>query len=75
MRICAQLASTGLVIGLALAGVSLAGDAPSFEELDVNDDGTLSTSEAAKASDLDFAAADLNKDGKLSRAEYDAAVS
>jgi len=58
---------------LALAGPALA-EKPSFEELDQNKDGSLSQAEASK-SGLDFAKADTNRDGRLDRKEYEAALS
>lgn len=58
---------------LALAGPALA-EAPSFEELDQNKDGSLSKEEAAKAPSLDFAKADINRDGRIDRQEYEEAM-
>lgn len=57
----------------ALASVSYA-VAPAFNELDKDHDGMLTKAEAASVKGLDFAKADTNKDGRLDRAEYEAAV-
>jgi EF hand len=57
----------------ALASASFAA-APAFNELDKDHDGTLTKAEAAPVKGLDFAKADTNKDGRLDRAEYEAAV-
>ena len=59
------------VLGLASASYAVA---PAFNELDKDHDGMLSKAEAASVKGLDFAKADTNKDGKLDRAEYEAAV-
>jgi hypothetical protein len=48
--------------------------APAFNELDKDKDGLLTKSETASVKGLDFAKADTNKDGRLDRAEYEAAV-
>jgi hypothetical protein len=69
-----QLRSALAVVGvLALASASYA-VAPAFNDLDKDHDGMLSRSEAAGVKNLDFAKADTNRDGKLDRAEYEAAV-
>jgi hypothetical protein len=58
----------------ALATASYAA-APTFNELDKDRDGMLTRTETAgKVKGLDFAKADTNKDGRLDRAEYEAAV-
>jgi hypothetical protein len=59
---------------MAVAGVAVATDAPKFEEVDTNKDGRLTQEEAASVPELDFAAADMNQDGLLSRAEYAQAI-
>lgn len=71
---------TRLLRSIALAGsVGLASAAsaaaPSFDELDTNQDGVLSMQEASAVKTLDFAKADTNRDGKLDRSEYRAATS
>ncbi|MCA9510128.1 MAG: hypothetical protein R3E88_14745 [Myxococcota bacterium] len=60
-------------LALGLAGASFA-TTPKFDEVDSNDDGMVSKSEAAKVDGLDFAKADANGDGHLTRAEYEAAI-
>ncbi len=63
---------------LALAGVlalaSAAQAAPAFNDLDKDHDGMLTRAEASTVKGLDFAKADTNKDGRLDRAEYAAAI-
>ena len=68
-----RIALTAMILGLTFGGASFAEGAPSFMAVDVNYDGGISTSEAAKVKGLDFEKADMNKDGKLSPAEYRAA--
>ncbi|MEZ4282145.1 MAG: EF-hand domain-containing protein [Myxococcota bacterium] len=63
------------MLGLLFAGVSFAGDAKSFDELDTNEDGQLSKTEASMASGIDFAKADTDRNGMLSRTEYEKAMS
>jgi len=63
------------ILAIGIAGVALAASAPSFEDVDANTDGKISKEEAAKVPELDFAAADVNKDGVLSRSEYESAIS
>lgn len=58
---------------LAFASASYAA-APAFNDLDKDHDGYLTRAEAASVEGLDFAKADTNRDGKLDRAEYSAAV-
>jgi Ca2+-binding EF-hand superfamily protein len=48
--------------------------APAFNDLDKDHDGMLTKAEASSVKGLDFAKADTNKDGRLDRAEYAAAV-
>jgi EF hand len=75
MKTSALRAIVATVLGLTLAGVAFARRAPTFEQVDLNKDGMISAKEAAaKVPDLDFAAADTNHDGSLSRAEYEAAL-
>jgi Ca2+-binding EF-hand superfamily protein len=59
------------VLGFASASYAAA---PAFNELDKDHDGMLTKAEAASVKGLDFAKADTNKDGRLDRAEYEAAV-
>jgi len=63
------------LLALGFAGVALAQDAPSFEEVDANQDGSISREEAAAVEGLDFSTADANQDGSLDRQEYQAATS
>lgn len=68
-------------LGVAQGALSAAGGAsapllhedPGFSSLDLNQDGRLSLAEAAGYGDIvtRFARADRNKDGKLTRAEFD----
>ncbi|MBN1237956.1 MAG: hypothetical protein JXB36_05615 [Gammaproteobacteria bacterium] len=60
------------LLALGFAGTALA-QAPSFEEVDANMDGSISQEEAAAVEGLDFATADTNQDGSLDQAEYEAA--
>ena len=65
------------LVSLALcAGISSPALAQSaaFEKVDVNQDGMISAEEAAAIEGLDFGAADLNGDGMLDKAEYEAAT-
>jgi hypothetical protein len=57
----------------AFASASYAA-APAFNDLDKDHDGMLTKAEAASVKGLDFAKADTNRDGRLDRAEYAAAV-
>ena len=63
------------LLALSLFGLAaLAQGLPSFEDVDVNDDGQISREEAATIEALDFTAADTNQDGSLSMEEYQAAA-
>ncbi|HEX7080338.1 MAG TPA: hypothetical protein VF329_04940 [Gammaproteobacteria bacterium] len=62
------------LLGLGFAGAAFA-QAPSFEEVDANMDGSISQEEAAAVEGLDFTTADANQDGSLDQAEYQAATS
>jgi hypothetical protein len=69
-----KLVSTlSLAFVISLAGAAFA-DQPAFDELDQDNDGSLSKMEAAKAG-IDFAEADVNRDGRLDRKEYEEAIS
>lgn len=59
-----------------LAGISGLAFAQSvaFEEIDVNQDGMITAEEGAVVEGMDFGAADLNGDGMLDKAEYEAAT-
>lgn len=74
MRKTALPTTIAMVLGLAFAGVAFAADAPTFQQADSNNDGTISMSEASKVPGLDFAAADKNHDGVLTQSEYEEAV-
>jgi hypothetical protein len=58
-----------VVVGLS-GMVAAQNSMPSFEEVDANGDGRITQQEAQSIEGLDFAAADANQDGYLSRAEY-----
>jgi hypothetical protein len=58
---------------LGISGVALAQETPAFEDVDANSDGQISQEEAAVIEGLDFAAADTDQNGSLSREEYEAA--
>lgn len=65
-----------LLLGMAgYAGGAIAQNSmPAFEDVDQNGDGVISQEEAQTVEGLDFAAADTNQDGQLSREEYTAAM-
>lgn len=44
---------------------------PSFQEVDKDGNGALDTQEAASIVGLNFTAADINYDGKISESEYE----
>ena len=68
-----KISSVLTVIGVvALASAAFAAGA--FNELDKDRDGLLTKAEASSVKGLDFAKADTNRDGRLDRAEYEAAV-
>lgn len=69
-----QIRSAPALFGvLAFASASHAA-APAFNDLDKNHDGYLTRPETSSVKDLDFAKADTNRDGRLDRVEYEAAV-
>ena len=49
---------------------AVAQELPAFEEVDQNGDGTIAATEASAVEGLDFATADANQDGSISREEY-----
>jgi hypothetical protein len=55
---------------LGVSGLALAQEPPAFEEVDTNSDGQISREEAATIEGLDFASADKDQNGSLSREEY-----
>jgi Ca2+-binding EF-hand superfamily protein len=59
------------IVAFGFSTAALA-QAPSFEEVDANQDGMISAEEAAAVEGLDFATADTNQDGVIDRAEYSA---
>jgi len=59
-----------VLTAMGFAGTALAGALPPFEKVDGNNDGKISQTEAATVRDLNFAAADKNKDGMLDQGEY-----
>ncbi len=61
------------LVATAFAGSALAA-APAFEEVDADANGSISAEEAASVEGLDFATADTNGDGSLSKEEYEAAT-
>lgn len=62
------LIMTGLALYCGLAW------AQSFEEVDANQDGMITSEEAAIVEGLDFSAADADADGALSMDEYQSAT-
>jgi hypothetical protein len=61
-----------LAVCLAAIGLSTAAlaQAPAFEDVDTNGDGSIDRAEAAAVEGLDFDRADANQDGVIDRAEY-----
>jgi hypothetical protein len=47
---------------------------PSFEQVDKNKNGSLDSKEASVIKGLDFKAVDANRDGAISKAEYETAM-
>jgi hypothetical protein len=64
-----------LIVLLGFTGAAMAQGLPSFEEVDTDADGQISSEEAAVIEGLDFVSADTNQDGSLSMEEYNAARS
>lgn len=69
----AALAVTVLAGG-GLTSAVYAAEWPSFEEVDKNADGTIDAQEALALRGFDFGIADKNKDGKLSKSDYETAT-
>ena len=67
--------SIATLLLLGTTGIAFAQDTPAFEDVDANDDGSISQEEAAAIEGLDFSAADADQNGSLSREEYEAAQS
>lgn len=60
---------------LMASSATLAQEAPSFEEVDTDGNGAISSSELEEANvDIDFEDADTNDDDELTRGEYAVAV-
>lgn len=70
MKRCIMLLAVGFA-GLAFAQEPL----PPFEEVDSNQDGQISRTEASAIEGLEFDSADMDQSGSLSRTEYMAAAS
>ena len=55
---------------------AMAAEAPDFADMDANDDSSIDTAEFDKAKndgvEMTFAEADADKDGKISKEEYEA---
>jgi hypothetical protein len=70
------VASAALALGYAGAALAQEDEMepPTFEDVDSNENGVISESEAAMVPGLDFASADTNQDGVLSRTEFEAAT-
>lgn len=71
--ILAALAVTVLAGG-GLTGGVYAAEWPSFEEVDKNADGVIDAQEALTLRGFNFGAADKNKDGKISKSDYETAM-
>jgi hypothetical protein len=60
---------TTTLVALGFSGAALLQSAASFDEVDQNDDGSISQEEAS-AVGLDLSSADINQDRALDRDEY-----
>lgn len=74
MKIEQLLVTSAFVASFAFTANALAGENDQFTQLDADGNGMISAEEAAADPMLsqDWAAADLNKDGQLERAEFSA---
>ena len=74
MKIKKLIVTTAFVASSAFTTAALAGEADHFTKLDADGDGMVSSEEATADPVLskDWAAVDLNQDGKLERAEFSA---
>jgi hypothetical protein len=61
---------TTFLAALGFAVAALAQELPAFEDIDQDSDGLISQAEASVVEGLDFASADTDQDGWLSREEY-----
>ncbi|HEY8520966.1 MAG TPA: hypothetical protein VIN61_12860 [Gammaproteobacteria bacterium] len=60
------------ILATGVAGLAAAQrDMPTFEEVDQNQDGMISRTEAAVVEGLEFSVADANQDGYIDREEYE----
>lgn len=59
-----------LRVALGFSSTAYAQELPAFDEVDQNGDGMISEAEAGAVDGLDFAAADADRDGAISREEY-----
>ena len=62
---------TMFLAALGFSVAALAQELPAFEDVDQNDDGMITPIEAVAVEGLDFTVADTNRDGAISREEYD----
>jgi hypothetical protein len=62
-----------LTTTIGTASLALAQGLPAFEEVDTNQDGSISRDEASVVEGLDFDSIDANQDGLVSPEEYAAA--
>jgi hypothetical protein len=61
---------TTFLAALGFSVAALAQELPAFEDIDQDSDGLISQAEASVVEGLDFASADTDQDGWLSREEY-----
>jgi hypothetical protein len=74
MKIEQLLVTSAFVVSFVFAASALAGENDQFNQLDADGNGMISAEEAKVDPMLskDWAAADLNRDGQLERAEFSA---